>query len=51
MPPGTHSSAGEAGTAAGTTNHGCPEFDGRGTLHRQLNVADSLKEEIPNEVA
>ena len=36
MPPGTDQSAGEAGTAAGTANHGCPESDGRRTLHGQL---------------
>lgn len=36
MPPGTDQSAGEAGTAAGTANHGYPESDGRRTLHGQL---------------
>ena len=36
MPPGTDQSAGEAGTAAGTANHGCSESDGRRTLHGQL---------------
>lgn len=36
MSLGTDQSAGEAGTAAGAANHGCPESDGGGTLHRQL---------------
>ena len=36
MPPGTDQSTGKAGAAAGTVNHGCPESDGRKTLHRQL---------------
>ena len=44
MPPDTDQSAGEAGTAAGTANHGCPESDGRGALHRVWEYLTAVRD-------
>ena len=54
MPPDTDQSAGEARTAAGTANHGCPESDGRGALHTttyQHTDTKTLRQERQKKIA